>query len=123
MEIYNIELEEKTDANIRFVYRDDTTNLPVDVTDCHAILEIRPQFGSVIVLDTFKDSAGNIVLGGTAGTVDLKFSPADTDQELLAGSWTRAAYDLILIDTAGKRIKLAKGFVTIGRSATYGTSP
>lgn len=123
MEIYNIEIEEKTDLSIRFVYRDDTTNLPIDVTGCHAILEIRPQFGSNFVLDTLKDGDSTIVLGGVQGTVDLVFVPADTDQEGLLSGWSRGSYDLILIEVGGKRVKLAKGFITIARSATFGTSP
>lgn len=118
MEIYNIELEEKTNSSVRFVYRDDTTNLPIDVTGYSAILEIRPQFGSHIVLDTLSDTDGTIVLGGIAGTVDLNFTPDDSDWENPWSGWTRAAYDLIVVDTNGKRIKLAKGFVTIARSAT-----
>jgi len=118
MEILNIDLEEKTDTTIRITYRDDTTNLPVDVTDYEAILEIRPQFGSSVLLDTLSTADDTIVLGGEEGTIDLIFNPTDSDQSATPVGWTRGAYDLVLIDGDGKRKKLLKGFITVARSST-----
>jgi hypothetical protein len=121
MQIINIELEESIDTKIRFVYRDDTTNLPVDVTGYKAILQIRPQFGSPLVVDELNTETATIVLGGVSGTIDLIFTPNDTDQNIVIWGWTRAAYDLVIVNTTGTRIKLAKGFITIARSASLGS--
>lgn len=121
MEILNIDIEERTDNIVRITYRDDTTNLPVDVTGYKAIMQIRPQFGSDIVIDELNTASGTITMGGQSGTIDLTFTPSDSDQSLTNSGWTRAAYDLILVDTFGKRKKLLKGFVTISRSASIDT--
>lgn len=118
MEILNIELEEKTDMTVRITYRDDTTNLPVDVTGYSAVLQIRPEFGSDVLIDQLSTTQGNIVLGGQSGTIDLIFVPSETDQSQVTVGWSRAAYDLVLTDTSGKRKKLIKGFITIARSAS-----
>ncbi len=118
MEILNIELEEKTDFTLRIIFRDDTTNLPVDLTGYSALLQIRPTWGSPIVLDELTSTSGNIILGGQAGTIDMVFIPGDTylvDQTI---GWARGTYDLIIIDPDGMRKKLLKGFVTVSRSAT-----
>lgn len=118
MDILNIDLEEKTDSTVRVTYRDDTTNLPMDLTGYSAILQMRPEFGDIIMVDELNTTFGNIVLGGQSGTIDLNFTPSDSDQSAVPVGWTRAAYDLVLIDTQGKRKKLLKGFVTVARSAT-----
>lgn len=118
MEILNIELEERTDQTVRVTYRDDTTNLPVNLTGYSASLQIRPEFGNEIVIDELNDAAGTIVLGGVSGTIDLIFTPSDSDQTAVTFGWTRAAYDLVLTNDEGKRKKLLKGFITIARSAS-----
>lgn len=123
MDVLNIDLEEKTDSTVRITYRDDTTNLPVDLTGYKAIIQIRPQFGDYITIDELNTTLGNIVLGGQSGTIDINFVPSDSDQTAVITGWTRAAYDLVLIDTSGKRKKLLKGFVTIGRSSSVGSPP
>lgn len=122
MEILNIDLEEATDSTVRITYTDDTTNLPVDVTGFKAILEIRPTFGSDVILDTFTDTSG-ITLGGQSGTVDILFTSSDTTYGYGVYDWSRAAYDLVLVDTLGKKKKLLKGFVTRARSASLDSPP
>lgn len=123
MEILNIDLEEGTDCLVRITYRDETTNLPVDVTGYKAIAQIRPQFGSDILLDELTNAAGTIALGGASGTIDMDFTPSDTNQTNPNAGWTRATYDLILVDTSGLRKKILKGFVTIARSSSTGSPP
>lgn len=123
MEILNIDLEERTDCLVRITYRDETTNLPVDVTGYKAIVQIRPQFGSETLLDQLTNAAGTIVLGGVNGTIDMDFTPSDSDQTNANAGWTRATYDLVLIDTSGKRKKILKGFITIARSSSLDTPP
>jgi hypothetical protein len=120
MDILNIELEEKTDEVVRIVYRDETTNLPVDITGYSAELQLRYNFGDQVnLIDQLTTAAGTIVLGGQTGAIDLIFKPTDTDQSSAQLAWSRAAYDLVLIDPAGKRKKLVKGFITIARSASF----
>jgi hypothetical protein len=118
MEILNIELEEKTDFSIKVTFRDDTTNLPINLTGYSAIMQLRDTFGGNIVYLELTSPNGGITLGGQSGLIEITFEPADTTQIEYLWNWTRAAYDLILIDPDGKRKKILKGFVTVGRSAT-----
>lgn len=119
MEILNIELEEKTDFSIKITFRDDTTNLPVDLTGYTARMQLRDTFGGgVIYKELTSAPGGGIILGGQSGLIEIAFIPGDTAQVEYLWNWTRAAYDLVLTDTNGKTKKLLKGFVTVGRSAT-----
>ncbi len=121
MQIFNIELEELTDQTVSIIYEDETTGLPIDLTGFHAIMELRYGFGdsgaSNVIL-SLTDTNGGVALGGVTGNIDMVFSGTETDQQVVQMAWTRAAYDLVLIDPHGSRKKILKGFVTIARSAT-----
>jgi len=117
MQVINIEIEEKTDYTLSITFRDDTTNLPVDLSGYTADLQVRGLFGSPYILLELTQASG-IVLGGVTGNIDINFTPAMTDMSQQVAGWDRAAYDLVLTNLAGKKIKILKGFVTILRSAT-----
>lgn len=118
MQVSNIEIEETMDYTLSLTYRDETTNLPVDLTGYSAELELRPNFGSPSSLLTLSTDNGRIVLGGDSGAIDATFLPIDTDQSQLYTAWSRAAYDLVLTDPTGKKKKILKGFITISRTAS-----
>lgn len=117
----NIELDEGTDNIVSFTYRDNTTNLPKDITGYHAKLTVRSAFGSPYKLLELVDTGGTnnrITLGGTSGNIDITFIPADTDLSLQSIGWDKGVWDLKLTDTATKKVKIAKGFITINRTST-----
>ena len=119
MEVLNIDIEEGTDQVVSIVYRDGSTGLPVNVMGYSAILQARSNFGeSTGPLLELSTANGRIVLGGILGTVDISFLPSDTAMTSTSSPWVIASYDLILIDTNGKRIKMVKGFISVPRSAT-----
>lgn len=114
----NIEIDEGTDNTVSFTYRDNTTNLPKDITGYHAKLTVRSALGSPYKLLELDDLGGRIVLGGTSGNIDISFIPADTDLSLQSVGWDRGVWDLKLTDGSGKKVKIAKGFITISRTST-----
>lgn len=118
MQIVNIEIEEKTNYTESFQYCDGTTNLPIDITGWSALMQIRDRFGSDVSPLLTLSSPTSIILGGITGVIEVNFTPAMTDQTTQSTGWVLGAYDLILTDLFGKKIKIAKGFVTILRSAT-----
>lgn len=118
MNFINIELEELTDDIFGFTYRDETTGLPIDLTGYSAIAEVRPTFGDPSILLTLSTTNGKIALGGSTGSIDMKFSEMDTTPIQDGIPWTRAAYDLVIIDTSGNRKKVIKGFITLARSSS-----
>lgn len=117
MQVINIELEEKIPYTLSLTYRDETTNLPVDLTGYTANVQIRGGFGSPYVLSELGVGTG-ITLGGSLGTIDVTFPASISDLSAQPSGWDRGVYDLVVINPSGKRIKLTKGFVTISRSAT-----
>ena len=56
----------------------DAAGDPIDLTDYTAKMQVRKNIGNTTVLMTATDSNG-ILLGGTAGTVDIQLSPAQTN--------------------------------------------
>lgn len=119
MQVINIEIEEKIPYVLSLTYRDETTNLPIDITGYSAILQIRSAFGSPYVLLELTSAVdGGIVLGGSSGFIDVTIPDTATDLSIQPTGWVKGVYDLVIIEPSGKRIKLAKGFVTIDRSST-----
>ncbi len=117
IEIRNIELEEKTNQTVEFIWVDEKTKLPIDLTGYEAEMQFRMRFGDPSVLAEFTTGNGKIVLTEDEGLVTINFAPADTDQTSLYTSWSRAAYDLVLIN-GSVRTKVMKGFATISRTAS-----
>lgn len=118
MQLVNIEIEEKIPYTLSLTHRDETTNLPVDLTGYSAIIQVRGAFGSSSLFLELTSTSGSIILGGVYGTIDVIFTSEMSDTSQQTTGWTRAVYDLVIIDTLGKRIKLTKGFITILRSSS-----
>lgn len=81
--------------NINWIQEDETT--PVDLTGFTARMHIRDSVDALAFLREFTDANGRIVLGGTAGTIQLLMTATDT----AALTFTEGVYDLELVDTAG----------------------
>lgn len=118
MQVINIELEEKIDSELSVTYRDETTNLPIDLTGYTALLQVRGGFGSPYVLLELTDANGGVILGGPTGNIDIKFTSNMTDPDGQAYGWDKGVYDLVLTNPFNERIKLLKGFVTLLRSSS-----
>lgn len=118
MQIINIEIEEKIPYTLSLTYRDETTNLPVDLTGYSAVLQVRSGFGSPSLLLELTNTSGDIILGGVTGAIDVTFTAAMSDLSNQPVGWDRGVYDLVIVNSFGKRIKLTKGFVTILRSSS-----
>lgn len=112
MNTINIEIEEGVDYTLSLTYRDDTTNLPIDLTGYSAALQIKYPVGDLVTLLSL-DSDNGISLGGINGTVDINITADQTLNRVY--DWAFGFYDLILTEPApsNKLIKLVKGMVTI----------
>lgn len=90
------------------------TGTPVDLTGFSASLQIRQTPQSATVLYAGSTANGNIVLGGTDGTITLTI-PATTTSSF---SWLRGVYDLILTSSGGIVTRLLQGSVTVSPDVT-----
>jgi len=111
--INNIDLDAGCDFFLETVYLDYTTNLPKDITGYTAILAVRDSYMQPNPYLVLTNGNGRIVLGGPSGTIIAHFIPGDTDPSQQATAWTKAVYDLILVDKNGIVTKLMSGRINV----------
>jgi hypothetical protein len=94
------------------------TATPVDLTGYVAALMIRCCATSPVIISvsTTGNAQGSIVLGGSAGTIQINLMPAATT--LLVGI-DQAEYDLILTSASGLPIKVMSGDVLVSQTITH----
>lgn len=92
----------------------ESTATPVNLTGCTAKAQIRPKIGSPEVLLELSTSNNRIVLGGAAGTIQLKVSDEDT----ALFSWNAGVYDLFVYFPDGSAIPRMLGNVTVTPGVT-----
>jgi hypothetical protein len=114
---YHIVIEEETDASFRFTYTNASTGLPMDLTGYRAEMQVRSGYSGdsvAPVLTYTTENGGGIILGGTAGTVDIFIAYTDTEDM----QWNMGKYTLYLINPNSGRIPFVKGFFTINKTTT-----
>lgn len=86
----------------------------VDLTGCSALAQVRAKVDDAAVLHAFDSETGGIILGGTAGTIELLMS----DEETAAATWKSGVYDLLISFPGGTKRRLMYGSVTISPGVT-----
>jgi hypothetical protein len=89
--------------------------VPVDLTGCTARMQVRASVNSPTVLLSLTTENGGIVLGGTAGTVELCILTAEQTAAL---TWARGVYDLEIVYNPDNVRRLLHGTVTVSREVT-----
>jgi len=84
-----------------------STPIPVDLTGYTATMQFRPYQSPSAPL--YYDASGDIILGGTAGTISLSIPSTATEDF----TWFSAYYDLFLTSSQGVETPLLAGTVTI----------
>jgi hypothetical protein len=91
----------------------DPSNL-VNLTGYTARMQIRKKYGDAVVLLSLTTENGKIILGGTAGTIQLLLSATDTS----AIDWVAGVYDLELVSSGGVVKRLLYGTVKVSLEVT-----
>lgn len=93
----------------------DAANVPIDLTNCTARLQMRECVDSPDVLLELTTENGGIALGGTAGTIDLLVEDAATS----ALTWDTGVWDLeIQFGVLGDVVRLLQGGVVVSKEVT-----
>lgn len=115
--IYNVTIEQGADWRLLFVWKDNTGE-PHDLSGWTGRMQVRETLAGKSALLNLTTENGQITLGGADGTVEVTI-PAAMSQEVKPNlsklSWQDGkqgvsfAYDLELIDPAGKVTRLLQG--------------
>jgi hypothetical protein len=87
---------------------------PIDLTGCAGRMQVREEVESTAVLLELTTENGRIVLGGTAGTVELLVD-ADTTTAI---TWDGGAWDLEIVHPGGEVTRLAQGSLCVSPEVT-----
>lgn len=111
---WNIEVDQRaTLSEVHTWY--DANNQLVDLTGYSALMEVRTDPASAAVVFSASTANGRVLLGGTAGTVELNV-PASVTQGL--DPEVSYVYDLTLTSSAGDVTRLLDGVLTVSVAVT-----
>lgn len=109
---FHLELNEGMDHTFKFLYVDESTLLPIDLTGYRADLYVRMTPGSPQILkgisSSFSYSDGAISLNAS-GEITVSLS-GDFTTDL---NWSNGIYDVVLTTPNQSRSKILKGFLNI----------
>jgi hypothetical protein len=109
---YNITIEQGATFRLSITWKAD--GVAVDITGYTARMQVRHRYSSTDTLLSLTSAAGDIVLGGSAGTIVVTASATAT-----AAITERAAfYDLELVSGSGVVTRLLQGAVSITPEVT-----
>lgn len=97
------------------IWKDKITGQPIDLTGYTARMHVRSTLLAADPIIELNTANGRIALGGTAGTIDLHITAADT-QSLPASDG--CVYDLELVSPTGDVVRLLKGNARIDQDVT-----
>jgi len=89
-----------------------STPIPVDLTGYTATMQIRA--AQLLIGPLYYDASGDIILGGTAGTITLSIPSTATEDF----NWFNGWYDLFLTSSQGVQTPLLAGTVTIQQAVS-----
>lgn len=107
------DIEQGADYFLTFTYQDQN-GTPVDLTGYTARMMLRVTYDDPTPLIELTDANGRLVLGGTAGTIDIHITATDTANL----SFKTAKYDLELVDSTGVVTRLVMGSVRLSPEVT-----
>jgi hypothetical protein len=110
----NFEVDQNATFNFQIQYTEDDEVTAIDLTGASAKLQVRDTQGGSKLAFTLTSPAGGITINGPTGTLDVKMTPTQTNKLF----YPKSAYDIMVIDTNGNKIKLLEGFITLSRSVT-----
>ena len=109
----NLTIEQKATFRKKLTYRD-AKKKPINLTGFTARMQIRDSQGALIT--DLSTENGKIKIGGSAGTIELVISNAETS----AMTFSTALYDLTLTAPNGDVSRILQGKITlsVGQTAT-----
>ena len=110
----NFEVDQNATFNFQVQYMENDEVTPIDLTGASAKMQVRDTKGGSKLAFSLTSPSGGITIDGPNGTLDIKITPTQTNKLF----YPKSAYDIMVVDTNGNKIKLLEGFMTLNRSVT-----
>lgn len=109
---HDITIEQGATFQLSLIWKDSDA-VPIDITGYTARMQVRRRHTSDTTMLEFTSAAGDITLGGAAGTIVVS-----ADAPLTGETARSAVYDIELVSPAGVITRLLEGDVTITPEVT-----
>ena len=110
---HDIVIEQGATFRLSLIWKDSTGAL-VDLTSYTARMQVRQRHTSTTAALSLTSIAGDIILGGAAGTIAVVAAATATDDI----TFRQGVYDLELVASTGEVTRLIEGAVTITPEVT-----
>jgi len=110
----NFEVDQNTTFTFEVQYTLEDEVTPINLTGATAKMQVRDTKGGSKLAFTLTSPSGGITINGSTGTLTIKMTPTQTNKLF----YPKSAYDIMVVDSNGNKIKLLEGFMTLSRSVT-----
>ena len=113
--VKNFEVDQNATFSFVVEYRDNQ-DLPISLVGASAKLQVRDTKGGSKLAFTLTtpNLSNGISIDPTAGKLTIKMTAAQTNKLF----YPKSAYDIMVTDSNGNKIKLLEGFLALSRSVT-----
>lgn len=110
----NFEVDQNATFTFQVQYTEEDEVTPISLVGASAKMQVRDTQGGSKLAVSLTSPSGGITIDGPTGTLDIKMTPTQTNKLF----YPKSAYDIMVIDSNGNKIKLLEGFMTLSRSVT-----
>ena len=110
----NWEVDQNATFKFQIQYTQEDEITPIDLTGATAKMQVRDTKGGSKLAFTLTSPVGGISIDQPNGILNITMTPTQTNKLF----YPKSAYDIMVIDSNGNKIKLLEGFMTLSRSVT-----
>ena len=110
----NWQVDQNATFTFQVQYTEEDSVTPISLVGASAKMQVRDTQGGSKLAFTLTSPSGGITIDGLTGTLNIKMTPTQTNKLF----YPKSAYDIMVIDSNGNKIKLLEGFMTLSRSVT-----
>jgi hypothetical protein len=110
----NFEVDQNATFTFQVQYTEEDEVTPISLVGASAKMQVRDTQGGSKLAVSLTSPSGGITINGATGTLTIKMTPTQTNKLF----YPKSAYDIMVVDSAGNKIKLLEGFMALRRSVT-----
>lgn len=110
----NWEVDQNATFTFQVQYTEEDEVTPISLVSTSAKMQVRDTQGGSKLAFTLTSPSGGITIDPEEGLLTIKMTPTQTNKLF----YPKSAYDIMVVDSSGNKIKLLEGFMTLNRSVT-----